>query len=264
MAARNRISLVIEDEPWIFTDETQLVSALINLCANSGHALREQEVNPEVKIIVRTVTEDQFKSESSDQFTSFHTLEASSKGGQRVILSVKDNGCGMSSEDLQRACDPFYSTKSETSGHQFGGTGLGLSVVKGFLEQSQAELDIYSEPGAGTTVRMVFDSHEPSLEPSSFSESSARSTLNGVRVLLVDDNEMLLKTLKTSLQMAGCVVSAFSSGNLAQVHLKEAAHEFDVMITDRCSNAEFDRRHYTCKMDRSTDWKFAGHFNDGI
>ena len=228
--ARNRLSLVIEDSPMIFVDETQLLSALINLSANSSHALRNKEVKPEVKIVVRQISFSDFQNEVREHTAKFATIENGTSERKMVVISVQDNGCGMSEDQLACACDPFYSTKSEIAGHQFGGTGLGLSVVKGFLEQSNAGMDIYSETGIGTTVRMIFEHCRAGEKQVVETLHDIRPELDGIRIVLVDDNEMLLKTLSVTLRQMGCIVESFSSGNLAQIHMKQS--EFDMLLTD--------------------------------
>src|SRR5437868_7991771 len=69
--------------------------------------------------------------------------------GQYVLISVTDNGAGMTKEVMDRAFEPFFSTKSVDAG-----TGLGLSQVYGFIKQSGGHLKLYSEPGEGTTVKI--------------------------------------------------------------------------------------------------------------
>ena len=228
--ARNRLSLVIEDSPMIFADETQFLSALINLSANSSHALSNKEISPEVKIVVRQISYSDFQNEIREHRAKFATIENEKSDRTMVVVSVQDNGCGMSADQLACACDPFYSTKTEILGHQFGGTGLGLSVVKGFLEQSNAGMDIYSELGIGTTVRMIFERCRTGKKQVGESVRHIRPELDGIRIVLVDDNEMLLKTLSVTLQQMGFRVDSFSSGSLAQIHMKQT--EYDLLLTD--------------------------------
>src|SRR5690606_23113059 len=80
------------------------------------------------------------------------------RGGDFVFISVADTGSGMTPDVLERACEPFFTTKDVGKG-----TGLGLSMVYGFLQQSGGRLDIQSEPGVGTTVTLCLPrAHEGS------------------------------------------------------------------------------------------------------
>ena len=229
---RNRLTLVMDGNATIYADETQFLSALINLCANSSHALLDQDINPEVIIIVRCVSWEELQIETGHKFTTYSSASNENSSGRIVVVSVKDNGAGMNEEELVRACDPFFTTKSESLGCQFGGTGLGLSVVKGFLEQSNAGLDIYSEPGSGTIVRMLFAQHDEKQERAVQSRIDHARDLEGTRIVLVDDNQMLLQTLSMMLKGMGCQVHPFSSGSIAQGFLKDHHQDVDVLLTD--------------------------------
>src|SRR4028118_2162679 len=95
----------------------------------------------------------------------------------------------MSPAVAQRAMEPFFTTKGQGKG-----TGLGLAMVHGFLQQSRGRLEIESEVGRGTTVRMILPVHEGESEPASLHESlSAPSksapTTDGATILVVEDNE---------------------------------------------------------------------------
>ena len=211
---------------------TQFLSALINLCANSSHALLPLATHPELKIVVRELSKSDWKQESGRNYVTFASPEIHEHDGGFVVISVSDNGSGMTSQELQQACDPFFSTKSENNGLQFGGTGLGLSVVKGFLEQSNAGLDIFSEKEVGTTVRMIFPIANDKKTHVENKDAFPSASLDSIRVILVDDNELLLQSLQLTLETLGCSVTPFSSGTLAQQHLQTTENEYDILLTD--------------------------------
>lgn len=119
------LHLDIEDCPdlKVVLDQSQLVSALLNLALNARDAQ-----NNHGAIVV----------------------SLSQREGRWAILSVADEGCGMSDEQIDRAVEPFYTTKQDAHGN-----GLGLSMVYGFSKQIGGDLEIESEPGVGTTVRLI-------------------------------------------------------------------------------------------------------------
>lgn len=148
-------------------------------------------------------------------------------GSSNLILSVADNGTGMSAETVQRCIEPFYTTKGER------GTGLGLSMVYGIVQRMNGELKIHSREGQGSKVDLVF----PVLEGNSFSpastitETSVDSAFD-IRVLLVDDDSRVLTACSDVLVSKGYLVDAVSSGESALRELRSGLKKFDLLITD--------------------------------
>jgi CheY-like chemotaxis protein len=104
--------------------------------------------------------------------------------GQYVGIFVSDTGIGMTPEIAAKAFEPFFTTKEE--GH---GTGLGLSQVFGFIKQSDGHVKIYSEPGAGTTVKIYLPRRFTSARPGDAQETAqAPSRGRGEKILVVDDD----------------------------------------------------------------------------
>ena len=119
-----------------FVDATQVENALLNLAINARDAM-----GGEGKLTIEAgnaLIDDAYASRHDDL-----------KAGQYVMLAVTDTGCGMSAEVIEHVFEPFFTTKPEGQG-----TGLGLSMVYGFVKQSTGHVMIYSEPGQGTTVRI--------------------------------------------------------------------------------------------------------------
>src|SRR6202030_2260101 len=101
-----------------------------------------------------------------------------------VLVSVRDTGCGMSPEVLERAFEPFYTTKEVGKG-----TGLGLSQVYGFAKQSGGAARIESTVGMGTTVRIYLPRAEGQAEPGAISHEGLRKTTPaGAKILVVEDD----------------------------------------------------------------------------
>lgn len=146
---------------------------------------------------------------------------------KQVHIEVSDSGVGMSDDTRRRCLEPFFTTKGER------GTGLGLAMVYGMIERHSAHIDILTEVGKGTTMRMSF------LVPTTVSPiartTAAESVPTHRRILVVDDDPMVLKSLRDILEIDGhSVLSA--DGGQAGINAFNEAHErgdtFAVVITD--------------------------------
>src|SRR5207253_1636089 len=143
-----------------------------------------------------------------------------SSGGditRQVQLEVADTGTGMDPETRRRCLEPFFTTKGER------GTGLGLAMVYGIMQRHGADLEIDSAPGSGTTIRLIFD---PAL---AFGATPAppeqRLPTSRLRILLVDDDPLLQKSLRDTLEADGHVVTGTSSGLQAIEAFRRAQEE---------------------------------------
>jgi PAS domain S-box-containing protein len=152
-------------------------------------------------------------------------------GLSHVEVEVTDNGVGMDEDTRRRCLEPFFTTKGER------GTGLGLAMVYGVVQRHSAEIDIVSKPGAGTTVRMTF------IAPAANSDDSARIAAGQdvgplatrLRLLIVDDDPLLLQAVRTILETDGHAVTAANGGAAgiaAFRSAKERSEPFAIVITD--------------------------------
>jgi signal transduction histidine kinase/ActR/RegA family two-component response regulator len=149
-------------------------------------------------------------------------------GEPRVLIEVSDTGVGMDEDTRRRCLEPFYTTKGER------GTGLGLAMVYGMVQRHSAELEIDSAPGKGTTVRLNF----PAFASSTV--SAAKATVAAVvrkrlRILLVDDDPVLIKSLQDTLQEDGHTITATHGGREGIDTFAAASkrgERFDVVVTD--------------------------------
>jgi signal transduction histidine kinase/ActR/RegA family two-component response regulator len=152
------------------------------------------------------------------------------KAGAYVRLAVADTGTGMSQAVLARVAEPFFTTKPKGLG-----TGLGLSMAKGFAEQSGGALAITSEPDRGTTVTLWLPQAGAGDAPGSDSQVGAiacgAAGGAGRRVLLVDDDKMVRDTLLDSLEDAGFVVLGAENPRRALALLDEGA-TIQALVTD--------------------------------
>ena len=131
------------------------------------------------------------------------TLRTRRRGEDRVIIEVADTGVGMNDETRRRCLEPFFTTKGER------GTGLGLAMVYGVIQRHAGELEIDSSPGFGTTVRLSF-----AVATSAAATTSEVQVVIPVvlRILLVDDDPILLKSLRETLEQDGHTILTANGG----------------------------------------------------
>jgi nitrogen-specific signal transduction histidine kinase/CheY-like chemotaxis protein len=145
--------------------------------------------------------------------------------GRYIVLSFADNGIGMPPEVAARAFDPFFTTKER--GH---GTGLGLSRVYGFARQSGGTASIFSQPGLGTTVHLFLPAVEAGSRRMPGKPPEALAAGHGERILVVDDEEMLLEVAHEWLKGLGYRVAKRASPAQALDILR--SETFDLLLTD--------------------------------
>ena len=149
-----------------------------------------------------------------------------SPGDPSVILEVLDNGIGMDEETKRRCLEPFFTTKGTR------GTGLGLAMVYGVAQRHGATLEVESEPRRGTLVRLVFIAAEAEA---SVTSGRHKPPVRPMKILIVDDDPMLLKSVRDALENDGHEVT-MANGGQAGIDAFLASHAagkpFPVVITD--------------------------------
>lgn len=147
------------------------------------------------------------------------------EAGQYVMLAVSDTGCGMPPEVLERAFDPFFTTKPEGKG-----TGLGLSMVYGFVKQSGGHINIYSEQGAGTTVRIYLPRSMQAEDV--LAEDTAGEIAGGTEtVLVVEDDDAVREVTVATLSELGYKVLKARDAD-AGLAIIESGVPIDLLFTD--------------------------------
>ena len=147
---------------------------------------------------------------------------------RRALVEVIDTGVGMDDDTRRRCLEPFFTTKGER------GTGLGLAMVYGVAQRHGAEVEIDSAVGRGTTVRLSFPipASAPALSAMAAAPQAPTSRL---RILIVDDDPLMLKSLCDTLELDGHVVVTANGGQAGIDAFRAArvpAEAFDVVITD--------------------------------
>jgi len=147
--------------------------------------------------------------------------------GAYVSLSVSDDGCGMPPDVLNRAIEPFFTTKGVGKG-----TGLGLSMVHGFAKQSGGHMTIYSELGNGTTVRLYFPQIGAAAEKDESAVAGPREVPRGREtILVVEDNPAVRQTAADMLRGLGYIVLEAADGSEA-LDIAKGDKKIDVLFTD--------------------------------
>ena len=146
----------------------------------------------------------------------------------QITLDVCDTGVGMDEGTQQRCLEPFFTTKGER------GTGLGLAMVYGMVQRHSAKIEIQSEPGKGTTVRLIFPVSVP-CTASSVRPAVPLRPKQRLRLLLVDDDPLLIKSLRDTLESDGHLITAADGGQAgieAFVTAQKRGECFALVITD--------------------------------
>lgn len=190
-----------------------LQDAILNLALNARDAINN---GGKIFIEVSNKTLDQ----------DYTQLNPNTKAGDYVMVSVSDTGVGMSAEVVESAVEPFFTTKREGDG-----TGLGLSMVYGFIRRSGGSLKLYSEVGVGTTVRLYLPRAEGDVEPHQKSKELLVLP-QGVETILVVDDELALTNLAAeNLRSLGYNAVCCASGENALKILEDGLH-VDLLFTD--------------------------------
>lgn len=154
---------------------------------------------------------------------------------EAVEIEVSDTGRGIPEHQQRQVFDPFFTTKPAGEG-----SGLGLSIVYGFVKQSGGDVALESKPGKGTTVTLRFPATRGARPaPASPEQHSRPAPLVGLHVLLVDDDEAFRATLVDMLTRHGLRVTAVASAEQALTLLERGA-SVDVLLSDICLGAGMD------------------------
>ncbi|OQX86624.1 MAG: hypothetical protein B6D55_05580, partial [Candidatus Omnitrophica bacterium 4484_70.2] len=148
--------------------------------------------------------------------------------GDYVLITVTDNGIGMNEETREKAFEPFYTTKCEGKG-----TGLGLSTVYGAVKQSKGFIDVYSEEGRGTTIRIYIPKAQSNSIQYDQVQRLATIETGSESILVVEDDNTLRKMIKLMLKKLGYTIFEASSGIEALEMIEKGKSKgIDLLLTD--------------------------------
>jgi PAS domain S-box-containing protein len=181
-------------------DATSLTNAFMNLCVNAVDAMTERGTL---------------------------TLRTRNLDADWIEVLVKDTGAGMSRQVLDKAMEPFFTTKAPGKG-----TGLGLAMVHTTVLEHRGRMELQSEPGQGTGVRILFPAAATAASPAAPSDRPGPETSRrGLGVLLIDDDELIQRSVQAVLAVLGHRVTAAMSGEEA-LGMLEAGYQPEVVILD--------------------------------
>ena len=213
LGAHVALELKLGDDLWpALVDPAQLETALLNLVVNARDAMPESGW---LTLETANVTLDADFAEARHEVTP----------GDYVRVAVSDTGTGMTPEVLERAFEPFFTTKPKDRG-----TGLGLSMVYGFVKQSSGHVAVYSEPGEGTTVRLYLPRAGAAEEVAEKPEIASMPR-GEASVLLVEDDDLVRRYTHDQLAALGYRVQSAADGFEAKTILESDA-PFDLLLTD--------------------------------
>jgi PAS domain S-box-containing protein len=209
-----------EDLPAVEADATQIRQVLLNLVSNASDALGEEGG----AIRVRTAA---VRMGSRDLGDSFGTPDPAP--GEYVSLEVSDTGVGIDGELKTRVFEPFYTTKVSAGD---SGRGLGLAAVLGIVRAHRAVISIDSEPGAGTTFRVLIPLSSRIAEPLAEVRERSADAARRYTVLVVDDDEGVLEVTGESLERLGFDVVTALGGHEGIDLLRARSGEIDAVVLD--------------------------------
>ncbi len=224
------------DAPPVLADPTQVQQVLLNLCANAWQAMQGQEwpATIELSLALHIATGAPYKGP-----------ERRSKGGRVALkpgpyacLTVRDTGPGMDQATRSRIFEPFFTTKPVGKG-----TGLGLAVVHGIVQEHAASIAVRSAPGEGATFRVYFPASPvqeiplPGIRPEARvahkeSDAAAVPQGEGRSILFIDDDEAIVFLMKRLLERQGYRVSCHTDAREALAAMRAQPQAFDLAVTD--------------------------------
>ena len=207
------IETVVASDLWnVFADPTQIENAALNLAINARDAMDD---HGRLTIEVANSILDE----------AYTARVPEVPPGHYVMLAVSDTGCGIAPDIIEQVFEPFFTTKAEGKG-----SGLGLSMVYGFVKQSDGHVRIYSEVGEGTTVRIYLPRVEESEDTLTGAEPADLSG-GDETILVVEDDEEVRATVTEMLRELGYqVLTAKNAANALEI--VDSGAKIDLLFTD--------------------------------
>jgi len=194
-------------------DPTQVHQVVVNLCTNAFHAMREN--GGRLRVSLKPIVVD----------TAMAAKSPALHPGPYIELCVSDTGHGMDEATLEQIFDPFFTTKKRGEG-----TGLGLAVVHGVVARHGGDISVSSRVGEGTTFRVWLPKAEE--EPAPAGNGTGAIVGGNERILIVDDEQLLVTLLEKRLRKLGYRVTSSVSSTQASQLFAQDPNAFDLVISD--------------------------------
>ncbi len=201
------------DSDTVYAVPSQIQQVVLNLCTNAAYSMRGTTGSIDFSLQSATLGPADLP-------------EPDMQPGDYLVLSVKDSGSGMDDELKKHIFEPFFTTKPVGEG-----TGLGLSVVYGIVKGHKGGIAVYSEPGRGSIFRVYLPKAEGGKPASP--EPLASVPKGDERILLIDDEELIVKSIQSMLERLGYRVEAVSDVRRALEVFTQDPAQFDLVITDQ-------------------------------
>jgi len=200
----------------IEADPTQIHQVIMNLCTNAYQSMKDKRGTIELTLKNLDI--------SQDELVKYRII----KPGSYVYLSVKDNGEGIEPSIIDRVFEPYFTTKKQGEG-----TGLGLAVVHGIIDNHGGEITVDSEKGKGTIFHIYFPVSKDSKMAKSHDTRIIEKVPSGKgNILLVDDDEHVFPFEESLLKRLGYNITGVMDSTEALQIFEEEPNKFDLVITD--------------------------------
>jgi PAS domain S-box-containing protein len=204
------------DAPIVLADATQIHQILMNLGTNAWQAMKSG--SGAIRFRLERLMVD----------AALAATQPRLRPGNYARISVTDTGSGMDQATLRRIFEPFFTTKPQGEG-----TGLGLSVVHGIMESHDGAISVYSQPGEGTVFHLYFPAHVGQEAGSADLTVGPVPRGNGERILLVDDEELLVNMGREALKGLGYLAESTTRPADALAQIRADPSRFALMVTDQ-------------------------------
>lgn len=209
------IKYELAPEPWLISaDPTQIHQVLMNICLNARDAMPNGGT---LKLSVQNVHIDE----------NYARMNLDAVPGGYLLITIEDNGIGMSDETRKRIFDPFFTTKEIGSG-----TGLGLSTAMTIVTSHGGFINVYSELGNGSSFSIYLPASELHKESASTGTNSQHPHGHGELILIVDDEPNILQITSATLEKFGYRTITASDGAEGVAVFADRRKEISVVLTD--------------------------------
>lgn len=212
-----KIKTDIRSESDVMADPTKIHQVIMNVCTNAYQAMRIE--GGTLSIVLHELHVDKDASIG---------VRAGTNPGDYLLLEISDTGCGISRELINRIFDPYFTTREDENG-----SGLGLSVTHGIVSGLGGGIDVYSEPGIGSTFKIYLPKASGLIGELEQKTTGVVTIARGKEnIMLVDDEKVITEALGSIMEGNGYTVQCFNDPFAALEEYVRNPHKYDLLITD--------------------------------